>query len=257
MRARFVPLAFLCGLAAGSLLAQGFGGRGGPPLSGKPGAVIDLTGTWVSIIDEDWRWRMVTPPKGDFASVPLNAAGRKAGDDWDPARDEREDNQCRAYGAAGVMRLPTRLRIDWQDDQTLKIETDAGEQIRLLHFGVWKSPGGEATWQGDSLAAWMKQPLSRGFAPPLGGPRPGGGGALRVITTHMKPGYLRKNGAPYSAGAVLTEYLDRVEFEGMSYLILTSIVEDPQYLNDTFITSEQFRLEPDNSKWRPKPCKAD
>lgn len=251
-----LTLLLLSCLAAGNLRAQGFGGRGGPPPTGRPGAVIDMTGTWVSIIDEDWRWRMVTPPKGDYASVPLNAEGRKVGDAWEPAKDEREGNQCRAYGAAGLMRLPTRLRISWADDQTLKMETDAGEQTRLFHFGAWKPAGGDPTWQGDSLANWEKQLQSRGFGPPFGGAAPGKGGALKVVTTHMKPGYLRKNGVPYSANAVLTEYFDRVEFEGASYLILTSIVEDPQYLNDTFLTSEQFKLEPDDSKWRPKACKA-
>jgi hypothetical protein len=256
MYLRLLILALLACVDAGNLSAQGPGGRGGPPSTGKAGAVIDLTGNWVSIIDEDWRWRMVTPPKGDYASVPLNTDGRKMADAWDPAKDEQQGNQCRAYGAAGIMRLPTRLRISWPDDQTMKIDTDAGEQTRLLHFGDWKLPGGEPTWQGESAASWEKQLQSRGFAPPFGGPAPGKGGALKVVTTRMKSGYLRKNGVPFSANAVLTEYFDRVEFEGKSYLILTTIVEDTQYLNDTFITSEQFKLEPDDSKWRPRPCKA-
>jgi hypothetical protein len=71
----------------------------------------------------------------------------------------------------------------------------------------------------------------------------------------MKPGYLRKNGVPCSANAGLTEYFARVELEGVSYLILTSVVEDRQYLNDVFITSEQLKMEPDGSKWSPLPCK--
>ena len=71
----------------------------------------------------------------------------------------------------------------------------------------------------------------------------------------MRPGYLRKNGAPYSANAILTEYFDRIEYDGESYLIVTSIVDDPQYLSDTFITSEQLRRERDESKWNPEPCK--
>jgi len=88
-------------------------------------APIDLTGYWVSIVSEDWRFRMIAAPKGDFAGVPLNPAGQKIAKEWDPAKDEAAGNQCKAYGAAGLMRLPTRLHITWQDDNTLKIETDA------------------------------------------------------------------------------------------------------------------------------------
>jgi len=227
-----------------------------PPPTGRTGALLDLSGYWVSIVDEDWRWRMVTPPKGDFASVPLNDAGRKAGDQWDPARDEVEGLQCKAYGAAGIMRLPTRLHITWADDQTLRIETDAGMQTRLFHFDGSKWQGGQPQWQGDSIATSEKQLQIRGFGGRFGGPQPGKGGTLKVVTTHMRPGYLRKNGVPYSENAKLTEYFDRIEVDGASYLILTSVVDDPQYLNDTFITSEQFKLERDGSKWIPTPCKA-
>ena len=55
-----------------------------PPATPRGRAPIDLTGYWVSIVNEDWRWRMVTPPKGDFASVPLNPEGTKVADAWDP-----------------------------------------------------------------------------------------------------------------------------------------------------------------------------
>jgi hypothetical protein len=247
-------VAFFCLLLIGGCLnAQGPGPA--PPPKGQQGALIDLAGYWVSIIDEDWRWRMVTPPKGDFASVPLNVEGRRVGNLWDPAKDASEGNQCRAYGAAGLMRLPIRLHITWAGDMTLQVESDAGNQHRLFHFDGSKWQGGEPQWQGDSVASWVRQYQSRGFAPPFGGPVPGKGGALKVITTHMRQGYLRKNGLPYGANAVLTEYFDRIEFEGADYLILTSIVDDPEYLSDTFITSEQFKLERDGSKWNSQPCK--
>ncbi len=222
-------------------------------LTGKAAAVIDITGNWVSIIDEDWRWRMMTPPKGDFTSVPLNAEGKAIGNAWDPAKDEAAGEQCRAYGAAGLMRLPTRIRIQWAGEQTLQLDTDAGRQTRLFHFDGPK--GSAPSWQGDSVATWQKQGQSRGFAPPFDGPAPGKGGALRVITTRMRPGYLRKNGVPYSADAVLTEFFDRVDVEGTPFLILTTVVDDPEYLTETFITSEQFKWEKDGSKWDPQPCK--
>lgn len=225
------------------------------PATGKSGAVIDITGQWVSVVNEDWRWRMMTPAKGDFTSVPLNAEGRKAGNEWDAAKDRASGEQCRAYGAAGLMRLPTRLRIVWADDQTMQLETDAGEQKRLFHFDGSKWNGGAASWQGDSVASWQKQGQTRGFAPPYDGPAPGKGGALKVVTTHMRPGYLRKNGVPYSGDAVLTEYFDRIDVEGTPFLILTTVVDDPKYLSEVFITSEQFKWETDRSKWDPQPCK--
>ena len=97
---------------------------------------------------------MVTPPKGDYTSIPINAEAKKVADAWDPPKDEAAGDQCKAYGAPGLMRLPTRLRISWQDDTTLKVETDAGTQTRLLHFGEWKPPAGGPTRQGDTTAEW-------------------------------------------------------------------------------------------------------
>ena len=120
------------------MYAQGRGGgRGGPaapPPPAKAAAPEELTGYWVSIVTEDWRYRMVTPAKGDYASVPISAEGRKVADTWDPAKDTAAGEQCRSYGAAGLMRVPGRVHITWQDDNTLKVETDAGTQTRLFHF---------------------------------------------------------------------------------------------------------------------------
>src|SRR5580692_1760656 len=105
------------------------------PPTAKAGAPVDLTGYWVSIVTEDWRYRMVTPAKGDYASVPLNAEARKVADAWDPARDEAEGNQCKSYGAAGLMRVPGRLHVAWENDNVLRLDTDAGTQTRMLRFG--------------------------------------------------------------------------------------------------------------------------
>ncbi|MCP6726353.1 hypothetical protein NL526_30310, partial [Klebsiella pneumoniae] len=77
---------------------------------------------------EDWEYRMVTPAKGDYTSVPLNTEGRKVADSWNPTADEAAGNQCKAYGAAALMRVPTHIRISWQSDNTLKVESDAGTQ---------------------------------------------------------------------------------------------------------------------------------
>src|SRR5580698_4434624 len=150
-------LTLLFALIPASLLAQGPpGGRGGPPKTAKESAPVDLTGYWVSVVTEDWRWRMVTPIKGDFAGVPLNPAGRKIGNEWDPAKVEAEGEQCRAYGAAAIMRVPGRVHITWQDDNTLKLETDAGMQTRLFHFVNQIRGSFAPTLQGFSVANWER-----------------------------------------------------------------------------------------------------
>ncbi len=234
-------------------------GRGQPPASPRAAAPVDFTGTWVSVITEDWRWRMVTPARGDFASMPLNPEGRKVGEAWDPAKDETAGEQCKAYGAGGIMRLPTRLRISWQDDATMKIETDEGTQTRLLHFGGKPPEKGERTWQGYSAARW--EPAARGPgtpAPGLGAVRQGTQGrSLEVVTTQLRPGYLRKNGAPYSANAVVREFFDLSrERNGEIWFVVTTIVEDPQYLTEPFVTSTNFKKIPDGAGWNPTPCSA-
>jgi hypothetical protein len=224
-------------------------------------APIDLAGYWVSIVSENWRLRMVTPPPGDYLNVPLNDEGRRVADTWDPDRDEREGLECKAYGAPFVMRMPVRIHITWEDDNTLRIETDAGQQTRLVHFGAANPPNGETTWQGRSVASWQ-------FAGPRGfggfgfGAAAGvgrgrvrpEGGSLIVTTTHLRPGYLRWNGVPYSENAVLTEHFDRHDDVGEQWITHTRIVEDPTYLTEPWVVTSHFKREPDDSKWNPTPC---
>ena len=238
----------LAAVFAGSVHAQRAGVRGvpEPPRVGKSGALYDVTGYWVSVVTEDWRHRMVTPPKGDYVGITLNEAGRKLADAWDPAKDEASDDQCRAYGAPGVMRLPGRLHITWENDETLKVEVDAGTETRLLYFGTTDSQGGG--WQGLSKASWEVLPGARG-QPAVG--------SLKVVTTRMKPGYLRKNGVPYSANAVLTEYFDRVnEPDGQAYLLISTTVEDPTYLAQPYVAASHYRKQTDAAGWNPTPCSA-
>jgi hypothetical protein len=212
-------------------------------------APIDLTGYWVSIVTQDWRWRMVTPAKGDYASIPITLEAKKAGDNWDPARDEAAGEQCKSYGAPALMAVPTRLRIAWQDANTLKIETDAGTQTRLFYFGDKRPQRGAPTWQGDSVAQWERPRAARGVAPK--------GGSLKVVTSHLRPGYLRKNGVPYSADAVLTEYWDvSADPNGDQWITLTSTVQDDKYLREPWVTALNFKKERDGAKWDPTPCSA-
>jgi len=242
----------LVALSPLALFAQR-GGRGGVALSGQAGAGEDLTGYWVSLVTEDWRWRMMTPPKGDYPSIPLNAEGRRVADAWDPSK-ETADDRCKAYGAGNIMRVPTRLHITWDNENMLKVETDAGQQTRRFSFGqgpaVASASASDGGLQGVSVATWE---YAGGRGPREGGPVPKA--QLKVVTTGMRPGYLQRNGVPYSGNASVTEYFSRVdESNGDAYLIVTTIVEDPQYLNTRYARSSHFTREPDGSKWKPSPC---
>jgi hypothetical protein len=205
-----------------------------------------MTGYWVPFITEDWRYRMITPRKGDYNLIPLNAAGRSQADTWDPSKDEAAGNQCKSYGAAAIMRAPGRIRIRWENDSTLRMDTEAGTQTRLFHFGKSQAPSGEPAWQGYSVAEWEMARVARGQ------PRTGN---LKVVTTHMRSGYLRKNGVPYSGNAVMTEYFRRLTTpNGDQLLLVVTEINDPQFLNTPFVTSTQFKKLPDNSAWTPEPC---
>lgn len=240
-------------------LAQGRGGQQ-PPRSPKDAAPVDLAGYWVSLVTEDWRWRMVTPIKGDSASVPINQAAKKVMEAWDPAKDEADGKQCKAYGAVGVMQRPGRLHITWDDDNMLRMEADAGTQTRIVHFGAPPAQKGEPSWQGYSTGQWQ---IPRNATIDLGGVgfAPGGAkpptrtGTLKVVTTNMLPGYIRKNGVPYSGNGVLTEYFNRVVgANGEIYFAVTAMLEDPTYLNQPFVRTYQFKQQPDAKGWEPTPC---
>ena len=242
MRVGLAALALCVALAVpAGLHAQGRGGRGaGAAATGRTAALKDLTGYWVSVVAEHWHLRMLVPPKGNFEMLPLNAEARRVANTWDPVK---ESEPCKSYGAAAIMRVPTRLHVMWQDDNTLRIDTDAGTQTRLFHFGAFGAFGAttatpsKPTWQGYSAALWDR-PAS-----------------LKVITTNMQAGYLRKNGVPYSENAVLTEYFDLAPLpNGGQALVVTAVVDDSRYLQQPFIVSSQFKKEADASKWDPTPC---
>lgn len=230
------------------------------PPTPRATAPLDLTGNWVSVVTEDWRWRMLTPAKGDAPGIPLNAEGIKVTNAWDLARDNATGNQCKAFGAGGIMRIPTRVRFSWQDDSTLKLETDAGTQTRLLRFygPVPPPPAGEPSLQGFSIASWQLRNTGTPLLAPPGGRGQGNGvrpkGSLKVVTTNLRAGYTRKNGIPYSERTVLTEYYDRHEDFGAEWFTVMTIVDDPTYYVSPFVTTTHFKKEPDGSKWNPQPC---
>ncbi len=263
--AAVIALAAGLSLVVGAQSQQRGDGEAEEPVERTPRelAPIDLTGYWVSVVTEDWRWRMVVPPQGDYASLPLNDEGEAMADTWDP---EQPANTCKPYGAAGIMRMPLRLHISWEDDETLRIDTDHGVQTRRLRFGDSGSQGGEPQWQGDSVATWEGSLRGRRQGGAGGGQGPGAGmgqggmgrtvqlSHLKVVTTNMRPGYLRTNGVPYSGDTVLTEFFDRHAAYDEEWITVTTIVNDPTYLTEEFITSSSFKQLADNSSWNPQPC---
>ncbi len=236
-------------------------GAATPPPAPRAAAPIDLTGYWVSIVTQDWRWRMVTPAKGDYPRIPMTPEARAIADAWDPARDEAAGEQCRSYGAPALMSVPGRLHITWVDDNALQVETDAGMQTRTLRFGGNAPVNEPRTWQGVSVAQWqtprptvplLLRPAERTADAPAVVPT---GGSLRVVTTNLRAGYLRKNGVPYSENAVLTERWDVYKHSnGEEYLTITTQVDDPQYLRTPRLVAPVFKKEPNGAKWDPTPC---
>jgi hypothetical protein len=255
---RFIAFfTFAASVATGLVMPAGARAQAKAGSNPQSTAPVDLTGYWVSVVTEDWRYRMVTPAKGDYASVPLNPQGKQIADAWDPAKDEAAGEQCKAFGAPAIMRVPGRFHISWENESTLRLETDTGTQTRIFEFSESKTAG-TPRWQGYSRAVWEfsgQGPAAQGAGPQ--NPRDTRGGSLKVLTSGLRAGYLRRNGVPYSANATLTEYYSRVnEPDGTSWLVVTTLVEDPKYLNQPFLTSAHFKRQPDAIGWTPSPCKA-
>ena len=230
----FIACVLIC---TTTLAAQrGRGAGAAPAVSARQAAPFDLTGYWVSPIIEDWKYRMVVPNKGVFDGLPLNAEGRSVGMKWDPAADDAAGEQCRGFGAGEIMRLPGRLHITWQDDTTLKVDTDTGSQTRLLAFQP--TPTAPPSWQGQSAAFWNLP-----------------GRSLKVITTNLKPGYVRRNGAPYSGKTTITEYWELHTLPNKDeWLTITTKVDDPTYFTRPYLTSTDFKKLPSAAGWNPTPC---
>ena len=196
---------------------------------------------------------MITAPPGDFPGLPLSPAGRAIAMAWDP----KTDGSCKAFGAAALMRIPTRVRISWADDATLKIETDNGQQTRLLHSvpaarrvrhrcRAIPRPIGSGRCHptirsgSTSQAALPRRPAARcGSSRPISA---AAGCAATVCPTARRP--------------PSPQFFDRFPVpDGSEWFVVTTQVVDPEYLLGRLVTSSHFRREPDASKWAPKPCR--
>lgn len=231
-------------------------------------APIDLTGNWVAVITEDWHIRMITPAPGYYAGLPLTSRALEVADAFDINAFREAGRACEAFGAGRLLREPGRLQISWEDEDTLRIDADAGEQSRLLHFANAPAAGAPSL-QGHSVAEWQ---YAGGFDPQRELLNPGegrgrrtlnqstpvqemAGGKLYIETSNLSGGLLRKNGVPYSPEAEVTEYFNTLtEPDGTEWLIVTTIVRDPLNLLVEHISSSNFRREADDSGWNPRPC---
>lgn len=255
--------------AAGA--ATGAAARGTPAPSARAQAAFDPTGYWVSLITQNWRYRMVVPGKGEYADVPINLKAKQIADAWSAGPDEAGGKACEAYGAAIIMRNPERLHMAWLDDNTLRVDTDEGMQTRLLHFlpPAVPSPAGEialppptpqtepASLQGHSVARWIFSGVQAGGAAPAvppAAPNRRRSGSLVVDTDDLSPGLLRKNGIPYGAQTRTREYWDLRQLDGQQWITVSVQVTDPEYLQTPYVYDVIFQKEPDSSKWAPAPC---
>jgi hypothetical protein len=260
-RRKVVVIVAACVLLNAAANAQQRGaGPGGPPAAAKTAAPVDITGYWVSIVTEDWIERMSpdSPPSGTGGGGGgFGGGGGGRGRGAAPQAPPANADPCRAYGAGGSMRVPGRLNITWADDNTLKIDMDAGTQTRLLRFGQSPAPA-QRTLQGHSVATWDTGAAGRG-----GGFGGGGGrgaaapaaprwGQLRVVTTNTTGGYLLSSRNSYSENAVITEYFIPHSDFGAQYLTVVTSIEDGG--GNPRIVSSTFKKEPDGSKFKPTGC---
>tara|TARA_R110000824_G_scaffold336_1_gene1691 strand:- start:112504 stop:113289 length:786 start_codon:yes stop_codon:yes gene_type:complete len=238
-----------------SAFAQRGGAPAGPPPSAQQAAAFDMTGYWVSVVTEDWRWRMLVAEPGDVENgIPLSPAGRALAEAWRP--DDNELESCLVFGGAGIMRYPGRLHISWEDEETLRVDFSAGEQSRLLHFNAAAdSTAMTPSLQGYTTANWYKERQTRGLG--FGGPvRSFEGGNLRSVTRNLRPAFLQRNGIPYSDQTSIEDSYKVIDApNGDRWLIITSVVTDPVNLQQKWITSTNFKYEENGDNWDPIACR--
>jgi glyoxylase-like metal-dependent hydrolase (beta-lactamase superfamily II) len=208
-------------------------------LAATPAAAqIDLTGMWAPIFHEDQVERVAGPDVGDYTGLPLNDAGRLRADSWDAGLLTLPEHQCKphpsTYGFRGVGNLRISADVDDATQRLVKLNTHIQwqEQKREIWMDGRPHPPAYAphTWQGFSTGRWD-------------------GNTLVVRTTHLKAGWVRRNGAVISDRATMTERFIR---HG-SVLTHVSIVEDPVYLAEPLVRTNGFQVTP-NPAMQPYPC---
>jgi hypothetical protein len=199
---------------------------------------IDLSGEWTPLFHEDQPERIPGPDIGDYLGIPLNAAARLHADSWDASILTLPEHQCKPHPSDYSSRGPANLRI-WKE-----IDRDT-QQVVAWHTHIsWQAPErtiymdgrphppeyAAHTWQGFSTGKWE-------------------GDMLTVTTTHLKRGWIRRNGIPRSDTASVTERFVR---HG-DVLTLITWINDPVYLEEPFIRTSNWTLDP-HQNIAPYPC---
>jgi hypothetical protein len=195
-------------------------------------AQSDLSGKWNNILHEDQPERIPGPELGDYLGIPINPAGRLAGETWDATILTLPEYQCRVHPSDYGIRGPALVHL-WS-------ETDrATQQVIAWHTHITTWEVERTIWMDDrprppEYALYSSQGFSTGKWD---------GDILTITTDHLKRGWIRRNGIPRSAKAVVTEHLIR---HG-DYLTWTTIVNDPAYLTEPFIRTTDFQYAPNNN----------
>lgn len=194
--------------------------------SSTASAQINLSGDWASLFHEDQPERGPGPELGDYLGLPISDRARHYADAWDSGRLTIPEHQCRAHVAPYILRGPAAgVRISEEKDPTtqnviaIKVFINTYAQTRTIWMDGRPHPsdGAGLTWQGFSTGRWE-------------------GNQLVVTTTHIKQGWVRRNGLPLSPKAVSTE---RFILHG-DRMIHTGFLQDPVYLDEPLVKTEDF-----------------
>lgn len=185
----------------------------------------DLSGVWQPRYHEDFPERIPGPELRDYLGLPINDAARQFADSWDSSRIALPEEQCRVHVSPYILRGPLNLRIWYekhpltQDVVAIKMYSSTYEQTRTIWMDGRPHPGPNArhTWMGFSTGRWD-------------------GDMLVVETTHIKQGWIRRNGVPMSDRATMTEYIVR----NGDMITHAMLLIDPVYLAEPLVKSEEF-----------------
>jgi hypothetical protein len=200
-------------------------------------AQVDFSGEWAPRFYEDQLERVPGPELGDYLGLPLSAAGRARADNWDASIQTLPEWQCRPHSADYIWRGPSNLRVSKEVDPVSR-ETTAfhAEWLRSVDRPIYLDgrphPPAEAmhTWAGFSTGKWD-------------------GDIMTTRVTHLKEGYVRRNGVPRSEKASLTEHWIR---HG-DWLTVVTVLTDPVYLTEPFVRSTDYELDL-HQQIPPYPC---
>jgi glyoxylase-like metal-dependent hydrolase (beta-lactamase superfamily II) len=191
-------------------------------------AQLDLSGVWADRITEDSYERSGGPPLGDYQGIPLNDAGRMKADSHDHSEWSLPEFQCRPHPGPYQWRALGAVRISQEIDPVSRELTALHLEYlrsmdRVIYLDNRPHPPAWAphSWSGFSTGKWE-------------------GNMLVVHTDHLKGAYLRRNGASFSDKATMVEYLTR---HG-NYLLVTMIITDPVWLEEPFIQTTNYELDP-------------